>query len=173
RASIHVSIRGHGTPVVFIPSLGRSVHDFDDLSERMVRSGYQAILPEPRGIGASTGPFDGFTLHDAAADVAAVIEAIGGGPAIMVGHAYGNRVTRMVATDHPRLVKQIVLLAAGGMVPMSDKTQEAFDRVLNPALPKNERLAAIAASFFARGHDPKVWEDGWHFDVAKAQQAAG
>ena len=31
---------------------------------------------------------------------------------------------------------------------------------------------AIRATFFARGHDPKVWQDGWYFDVTKAQQAA-
>src|SRR5262249_25149150 len=49
KASIQVTVRGRGIPVVFIPSLGRSVHDFDDLSQRMVRSGYQTISPEPRG----------------------------------------------------------------------------------------------------------------------------
>jgi pimeloyl-ACP methyl ester carboxylesterase len=172
KASIHVTIRGRGAPVVFVPSLGRSVHDFDDLSERMVRSGYQAVLPEPRGIGGSVGPLDGITLHDEAADKAAVIRTIAAGPVILVGHAYGNRVTRMVATDYPRLVKQIVLIASGGEVPMSDKTLVIFDRVFNPGLDKAERLDAIGAIFFAKGHDPKVWQDGWYFDVAKAQQGA-
>ncbi len=171
-ARLQVTVRGRGTPIVFIPSLGRSVQDFDDLSRRVEKSGYKVILPEPRGIGSSTGPLEGITLHDLASDVAAVIRAFNGGPAIVVGHAHGNRVARAVATDYPRLVKQVVLLAAGGLVPMSKQTQEAFGRVFNPTLPKEERLAAIKLTFFASGHDATVWQGGWYFDVAKAQQAA-
>jgi len=56
KASIQVTVRGHGTPIVFIPSFGRSVHDFDDLSGRPAKAGYQIILPEPRGIVSSAGP---------------------------------------------------------------------------------------------------------------------
>ena len=172
KASLQVTVRGRGVPIIFIPSLGRSVDDFDDLSKRLARSGYQTLLPEPRGIGSSSGPLDGITLHDLAADVAAVIQAFGGGPAIVVGHAFGNRIARVVATDHPHLVKQVFLLAAGGLVPMSAQTQEAFNRVFDPTLPRGIRLEAIRSAFFAGESDPSVWADGWHIPVAKAQQAA-
>jgi pimeloyl-ACP methyl ester carboxylesterase len=74
-ARLEVTIKGRGEPVVFIPSRGRGVEDFEDLSTRLVSVGYQAILPEPRGIGGSTGPLDGITYHDLASDVAAVIES--------------------------------------------------------------------------------------------------
>ena len=171
-AKLQVTLRGRGTAIVFIPSLGRGVHDFDDLSRRLAKSGYESILPEPRGIGASIGPLDGITLHDLAADVTAVIQALGARPVIIVGHAFGNRVARVVATDHPELVKKVILLAAGGDVPMSEKTQATFARVFDATLSKEERLSAIQSVFFAGGHDPKVWAGGWYFDVAKAQQAA-
>jgi pimeloyl-ACP methyl ester carboxylesterase len=65
-ATLQVTIRGRGDPIVFIPSRGRGVHDFDDLSSRLVQAGYRAILPEPRGIGGSTGPIEGITYHDLA-----------------------------------------------------------------------------------------------------------
>ena len=172
KASIHVTVRGRGVPIVFIPSFGRGVHDFDELSKRLARSGYQTILPEPRGIGSSTGPLEGITLHDLAADVAAVIQAVGGGSAIVTGHGFGSRVARTVATDHPGLVKHSVLLACGGTVAMSEKNRDVFLRVFDPSLPKKERVAAIGSVFFANGHDPKVWEGGWYFDTARAQQAA-
>jgi len=172
KTSIHVSVRGKGTPIIFIPSLGRGVQDFDDLSGRLARSGYQTILPEPRGIGSSTGPLDGITLHDLAADTAAVIRAFGGRSAIIVGHAFGNRVARVVATDHSGIVKQVVLLASGGVVPMSEKTQEAFERVFDPTLPREPHLAAIRFAFFANGNDPAAWEGGWYPDVKRAQKAA-
>ena len=171
-ANLQFTIRGKGDPIVFIPSLGRGVHDFDAVSKRLVQAGYRAILPDPRGIGGSTGPFDGITLHDLAADVAAIIRATGGGPAIIVGHAFGNRVARMVATDHPTLVKQVVLLAVGGMVPMSPEIEEAFNRVFNSTLSKADRTAAIQRAFFASVNNAAVWEQGWYFSVVAAQVAA-
>lgn len=172
KASIQVTVRGRDASIVCIPSFGRSVHDFDDLSQRLAKAGYQIILPEPRGIGSSASSLEGITVHDLASDIAAVIRAFGGGPVVVIGHAFGNQLARVVATDHPELVKQVILLAAGGLVPASEKTRETFNRVFDAKLPDNERLLAIGAAFFAPGHDPKVWLDGWHFDVAKAQQAA-
>ena len=46
------------------------------------------------------------TLHDLANDIAAVIRNAGnGGPAVIVGHAFGSWVARMTAVDHPELVR--------------------------------------------------------------------
>lgn len=170
-ATIHVTLRGQGDPIVFIPSLGRGVEDFDELSDRLARAGYQAVLPAPRGIGASAGPLIGLTTRDFAEDIAAVIRSLGLGPVTLVGHAYGNRLARIVATAHPDLVKRVVLLAAGGMIPMSPDIARIFRRVFDPSLSKEMRLAAIQRAFFAPGHDANVWEDGWYFDVARAQAA--
>jgi len=152
--------------------LGRAVEDFDAVSRRLMQAGYRTILPEPRGIGGSTGPLSGITLHDLATDVAAVIRATSRGPAIIVGHAFGNRVARMVATDHPTLVKQVVLLAVGGTAPMSPETEESFSRVFNSTLSKADRIAAIQRTFFATGNNAAVWEQGWYFNTAGAQNAA-
>ena len=44
---------------------------------------------------------DGVSLHDFARDIANVIDALGGGSAVVVGHAYGNWVARMTAVDYP------------------------------------------------------------------------
>lgn len=170
--TIHVTVRGEGETVVLLPARGRGVEDFDDLSTRLAQAGYRAVLPQPRGIGQSTGPLKGLTLHDLGADVAAVIKALGGAPVTIVGHAFGNRVARVVATDHPALVKQVILLAAGGMVPIPLETQDAMHRASAAGLPREERLAALRRAFFATGNDPAVWESGWHPSAGQAQQAA-
>jgi pimeloyl-ACP methyl ester carboxylesterase len=172
-ATIQVFVAGQGPTVVLIPSLGRGIEDFDDLSHRLVDAGYRVVLPQPRGIGNTTGLSDHSTLHDSAADVAAVIRDVGGEPVTLIGHAHGNRVARMVATDHPRLVQQVVLLAAGGLVPMSADIQQALDRCFDDNLSKEEHLAAIAKVFFAKGHDPAVWDQGWHRRVMQAQRSEG
>src|SRR5260221_403918 len=89
---IAFSVEGTGPVVLMIPSLGRGASDFDDLSRRFVAAGFTSVRPDPRGIGKSTGPMDGLTLHDLAADAALVIQALGGQPVVVVGHALGDRV---------------------------------------------------------------------------------
>lgn len=171
-ATIHVRIRGQGAPIVFLPSRGRGVEDFDDLSTRLVRAGYQAILPQPRGIGGSTGSLEGITYHDLAADLAATIRELGASPAVVVGHAFGSRLARTLAVDHPTLVRRLILIAAPGPVARSAEVAKATDHIFDPTVTAEDRLKAIQEAFFAKGNDARVWEDGWHFAVARAQRAA-
>src|SRR3954469_19096444 len=109
---IEAFARGRGPLVVLLPSLGRGAEDFDDVSALIAQGGCRVICPQPRGIGASTGPMRDITLHDLARDIARVIEHQGAGPAIVAGHAFGNWVARMLAADRPDLVRAVVLLAA-------------------------------------------------------------
>ena len=102
---IEVRERGSGHPVVMLPSLGRGGADFDDLAGRLAAAGYRTLCPEPRGVGGSTGPLGDLTMADLADDVAAVIRERTEGTATLVGHAFGNRVARMTATEHPELVE--------------------------------------------------------------------
>lgn len=171
-ASVQVTIRGKGEPVVFIPSRGRSAQDFDTLSNRLAQAGYQVILPEPRGIGGSTGPLKDITYHDLASDVAAVIDSLVGRPATIIGHDFGNRIARTLASDYPRLVKQLILPSAGGMVPRSPEMERLTTQFWESALSRKDRLTAIRQIFFAAGNDlPHTWEEGWHLEVARAQRA--
>ncbi len=169
---IEAHITGDGPPVVLLPSLGRGAADFDDLAHRLAGAGYRAVAPEPRGTGRSTGPLDGLTMEDLADDVAAVIAGTGGGPATVVGHAFGNRVARMVATTRPDAVESVVLLACGGMVPPSPEATAALWAVFDPDLPPEDHLTAVRSAFFAPGNDPAVWAAGWDGELATAQMAA-
>ena len=54
--TLKVKTAGAGRPVLFVPSLGRGVDDFDALSRALARKGFLSILPEPRGIGGSVFP---------------------------------------------------------------------------------------------------------------------
>jgi S-formylglutathione hydrolase len=175
-AVIHATERGapeNGEPVVLLPSLGRGAVDFDDLANRLALAGHRVITPEPRGIGGSSGRLEELTLHDLARDVARVIEACGGRPVSVVGHAFGNRVARTLASDCPDLVRRVALLAAGGRTAVPPEVQLALIASFNPLQPLAQRLASIQLAFFASGNDPAVWLDGWHPHLAAAQLAAG
>lgn len=169
---VHVTVIGQGRPVVLLPSVGRSVEDFFELAGLLVERGCAVLLPTPRGIGGSTGPMQGITLHDFALDVAAVIRDHGDAPALVAGHAFGNWVARTVATDHPELVNGLAVLAAAHKeFPASLRT--VIDSCMNEALPVEERLTYLRTAFFAAGHEPdQGWLHGWHPAAAKAQRAA-
>jgi pimeloyl-ACP methyl ester carboxylesterase len=155
-----------------IPSLGRGASDFFDLSRRLVAAGFTAVRPDPRGIGGSTGPLTGLTLHDLAADAALVIEALGDRPVIVVGHAFGQRVGRTLTADRPDLIRAMAMIAAGGKAPMKPGAQAALQGCFRLERPEVERMADVRLAFFAPGNDPGVWRDGWYPDVATAQIAA-
>jgi len=160
--------------VVLIPSVGRSAADFDLLGHGLEAAGYRAVMPEPRGIGKSTGLIDGLSMGDLATDIATVITVVGGpaAQATVVGHAFGNRVARMVATDHPSVVRDVVLLACGGAIPPAPEVTRALRRVFDTSLGAQEHLACVRSAFFAPGSDASVWEGGWYPLVAAVQGQA-
>jgi pimeloyl-ACP methyl ester carboxylesterase len=169
---IEVLSQGKGPLVVMIPSLGRSAEDFDDLSRRLADAGYLALRPQPRGIGKSSGPMKDLTLHDFSRDVAAVIEANGGGPAVVAGHAFGNFVARTTAADFPRLVKAVALLAATHTWPLKPELRDSINKSHQVDLPAAVRLTHLQHVFFAPGNDARVWLDGWREDVMHMERAA-
>jgi pimeloyl-ACP methyl ester carboxylesterase len=171
---IEVLNQGEGPLVVLLPSLGRGAEDFDDIAVRLAMAGFRVLRPQPRGIGASHGPLADITLHDYADDVAAVIEDAHGGRAFVVGHAFGNRVARLLATVRPDLVRAVALVAANvGRDPSPPKVREAIKASANLALPDAQRLAALQFAFFAPGHDAHAWLGGWYPDVLAAERVAG
>jgi pimeloyl-ACP methyl ester carboxylesterase len=91
QASIDTSIDGHGPAVVVIPSYGRDAGgDFDPLTTALVAAGYRMLRPEPRGVAGSSGPMSGVTFADMAGDIAQMIDDLADGPAVLLGHAFGN-----------------------------------------------------------------------------------
>jgi pimeloyl-ACP methyl ester carboxylesterase len=165
---------GDGAPIVLLPSLGRGAEDFDAIAARLAAAGFKVLRPQPRGIGASRGPLAEMDLHECAADVAAVIEAARCAPAFVVGHAFGNRVARMLATDRPDLVRAISLVAANvGRDPSPPDVRAAIRVSADPSLPDATRIEALRYAFFAPGNDPSAWLAGWYPQVLAAQRIAG
>jgi pimeloyl-ACP methyl ester carboxylesterase len=92
----------------------------------------------------------------------------------MVGHAFGNRVSRLLATIRPDLVTGVVLVAANvGHAPSPPKVREAIRNSANTSLPSDVRLDALRYAFFAPGNDAEQWLENWYPDVLAAQRIAG
>jgi pimeloyl-ACP methyl ester carboxylesterase len=173
-ARLEVLAQGEGPTIVLLPSLGRGATDFDSIAEHLADAGFRVLRPQPRGIGQSTGPWQDVKLEDLAADIAAVIEHDNNGPAFVVGHAFGNRVARMLATARPELVRAVGLVAANvGRNPSPPDVRAAIRMSANTSAPDDERVKAMQFVFFAPGSDARVWLDGWHPEVLAAQRVAG
>lgn len=171
-ARLHVRIMGEGKLLVLLPGLGRPATDLDPLAALLAEAGYRVAQPDPRGSGGSFGPMQGLTLHDLAADISAVIEAVGGGAATLIGQAFGNRIARMTATDRGDLVHAVVLLGCSGKVQPTEEIAEAIRLAQAVDTPPAVRARAVQTAWFAPGHDISVWLDGWSQPVMQAYLAA-
>jgi pimeloyl-ACP methyl ester carboxylesterase len=168
---IDVVIDGTGPAIVLLPSLARDSDDYDEVAEGLAAAGFRVLRPKPRGIGRSTGPMTGISLHDFARDIAEVVKKLGGGKAVVAGHAYGNWVARMTAADHPDLVRGVAIVAAAAKQ-YAPELSAAVTNAGNLSLSDEERLKALRFGFFAPGNDPTVWLKGWHPEIRDAQRAA-
>ena len=169
---IEVIAEGSGPLLVMLPSSSRDSEDFDDVAAALAQAGLRVLRPQPRGTGRSTGPLDGLTLHDYAADVAAVIEYANAGPAIVLGHAFGQWVARTLAADRGDLVRGVVLAAAAAKT-TPPHLRAALSHCVDVTLPEAERRAALRLAFFAPGHEPTTdWLSGWHQAASVSQRAA-
>jgi pimeloyl-ACP methyl ester carboxylesterase len=162
---------GKGPLIVLLPSRGRDSEDYDEVAAGLAKEGFRVLRPQPRGMLASKGPLKDISLHDLARDVATVIERENAGPAVIVGHAFGNWVARMTAVDDPKLVRGVVLAAAAAKK-YPPRLSEQVGKSADLSLPDAERLKIIQEVFFAPGNDPKVWLHGWWAEGSEAQRVA-
>lgn len=168
---IDLIAEGKGPLVVILPSRGRDSEEFDEIAAGLAEAGFRILRPQPRGAGASSGPSDNIRMQDLAADVAYVIQRENSGAAIIVGHAYGNWVARMTATDHPHLVRGIVLLAAAAKT-IPDELRVTVQKSGDVNATVSERLEALRKGFFKKPELAELWLKGWAPEANRIQGIA-
>ena len=91
---------------------------FVDLADTLLAAGFAVLRLDDRGVGASTGLFDGATTEDFARDAAAAVAWLRRQSRVqpdriaLVGHSEGALVALLVARDDPRVWKLGLLGAA-------------------------------------------------------------
>jgi pimeloyl-ACP methyl ester carboxylesterase len=150
---------------VLLASANRDASDFEQLMADLAAAGFGSLAVNLRSIGNSTGPSEGVVLRDLADDISAVIQSLGGRPAHIVGHAFGNTVARATAAYRPDVVASVTLLACGGHDMANDPPPAEwfwhFRRSQQLDLPEEERLESLRFAFFAPGNDARAWLGGW------------
>src|SRR4029077_5289755 len=169
-ADIQYFSQGEGEAVVLLPGGSLDVGYMEGLADAVAKAGYRAVRINFRGAGKSTGPEKGATLHTLAGDVAGVIEALKLGPANVAGHAFGNRVARMLDADRPELVHSVILFAAGGKGEPKPLAERAVRTIFNPASSEAEVLAAMKYMVGNPAEVGPVWKI---LQPCRAPRAAG
>jgi len=104
--AMHYRTDGEGPAVLFANSLGTDLRLWDAVVPLL--PGIRAIRFDKRGHGLSDrGPQEG--IAGFAADAAALIEAVAGGPVVFVGLSIGGMIGQALAQSRPDLVRALVL----------------------------------------------------------------
>src|SRR5882757_10222265 len=142
-ADIFVRSAGVGPVVVLLHGYAETSDSWAPLAAELVKT-YTVVVPDLRGIGHSSRPPAGYDKKTQAADIRAVVTALGHDRTSVVSHDIGIMVAYAYAARYPDKVERLVVMDAPipGIAPWDDI-------VRNPALwhfsfngPDAERLVA-------------------------------
>ncbi|MGH8236822.1 MAG: alpha/beta fold hydrolase [Steroidobacteraceae bacterium] len=102
---------GRGRPVVLLAGLGNSAHVFDDFAQKLAKE-YRVVGITRRGYGGSSVPEQGYETDRLADDVIAVIDKLGLGRPLVVGHSIAGLELSSIGSRHADRVAGIVYLDA-------------------------------------------------------------
>ena len=123
-AKLYTQIYGRGAPIVFLHG-GMAFFDNSFAKQRDYFATYRTVVGiDQRGYGHSPdGPWS-LSYQMMADDTAAVIEQLGLGPVDVVGHSDGADLALILARDHPKMVRRLVISGANIRVNLSPEAKQ-------------------------------------------------
>jgi pimeloyl-ACP methyl ester carboxylesterase len=106
---IHYRRMGQGPGMVLLHGFPQTGHMWRKVMPALAER-FTVVTPDLRGYGDSDRPAAGYDKRSMAADIVDVIQTLGIGPAVLVGHDRGARVAHRFALDHPSMLTRLVLL---------------------------------------------------------------
>jgi YbgC/YbaW family acyl-CoA thioester hydrolase len=137
--SLAVEVRGDGQAVLFVHGypFDRTIwRDQLDMLE-----GHRRIAPDLRGLGQSDAPDLGYGMSTYADDLAALLDALGVGAAVLCGHAMGGAVVLEFLRRWRDRVRGVILIATGAE---ADGAEARRARETAAASARESGAAAIA-----------------------------
>lgn len=120
-AALFVRYGGTGSPVVLLHGYVQTGDMWAPLAAELMER-HTVIIPDLRGLGRSSRPDGGYDKKTQAADIRAVVEALGFDTAALVGHDIGGMVSYTYGALYPTKVSRLVIMesAPPGIAPWDD-----------------------------------------------------
>jgi pimeloyl-ACP methyl ester carboxylesterase len=106
---LHVAEAGQGDPVVCVHGWPQNWWEWRGIIPGLAER-YRVICPDLRGFGWSEAPRYGYEKSQFAADVAAVLDALGVRDVRLIGHDWGGVAGFILCLERPDLVRQYLAL---------------------------------------------------------------
>ena len=118
--ALRVEVTGEGPTVVCVSGWPELASSWRHQVAHLAALGYRVAALDVRGYGGSSVPqeVERYTLRELAGDVAAVVAALGGEPAIVIGHDWGAPIVWRTALLHPERVRAVAGLSVPYLPPM-------------------------------------------------------
>jgi len=109
---LHVAELGNGPLVLLLHGMPTFWWTWHQQMIDLADAGYRAVAIDLRGYGASDKPPRGYDAPTLAADIAALVTALGERDAMIVGNDVGGLLAWTVAAHNPHVVRRIAVLGA-------------------------------------------------------------
>ncbi len=135
---------GQGRPILFLHGLGGQLHHFRHTLFERLSGDFHLVAIDRAGSGYSVrGAGATGKLHEQAATVAAIIDALGLQGPLVVGHSLGGAVALALALDHPEKVSGLALLSP--LTHEEDQVPPEFSALMIRSALKRKVLAQTTA----------------------------
>ncbi len=160
--NVYYELTGQGRPLVLISGLGYGLWQWHKMIPLLAEH-FQVLAFDNRGAGGTDKPEGPYTAAMLAADTAGLIEALGLGPAAVMGHSMGGFIALELALCRPDLVGRLILASTnfGGpnAIPVTPEALKVMmDRSGDPVDVVRRGIAVSAAPGFAEAHPDAVQE---------------
>lgn len=134
---------GGDPPIVLLHGLSANAHEFGGLIAAGLSPAYRVVAPDLRGRGQSDKPDAGYRMADHAADVIALIDALGLRRVVLAGHSFGGFLAMYLAAHHSACFSKLIIIDAA--LQLHPRTAE----LLKPSLDRLERSSPSADAYMA------------------------
>lgn len=95
--------------VVWLHGWARQAHDFTAAAQLLADRGFASVALDLPGFGSSPAPKSAGGAQLYAELILPTVREVSNSPLVVVGHSFGGRVALLLASEHPELVKELVL----------------------------------------------------------------
>ncbi len=122
-----------GPLVIAAPGMGDTRNSYRHLRDGLAAEGIRFVTMDVRGMGESSVDWSDVSDAAVASDYLALVDELGGGPAVLVGNSLSCASSVIAATDAPEKVSGVMLLGPFVRdVPMAWWKKAAFGAMLSP-----------------------------------------